>query len=79
MRSTSDHCFLIGTAAVSWSSKKQATVALSSTEAEYVAAITLACQAIWLRRLFSDLGEEQEHATGSKGVQPVQWHRAPFT
>ena len=62
-RSTSGHCFLIGTAAVSWSSKKQATVALSSTEAEYVAATTSACQAIWLRRLLSDLGEEQEHAT----------------
>ena len=62
-RSTSGHCFLIGTAAVSWSSKKQATLALSSTEAEYVAATTSECQAVWLRRLLSDLGEEQEHAT----------------
>lgn len=62
-RSTSGSCFILGSAAVSWSSKKQATVALSSTEAEYVAATAAACQAIWLRRVLSDLGESQKEAT----------------
>ncbi|GKE14929.1 retrovirus-related pol polyprotein from transposon TNT 1-94 [Tanacetum coccineum] len=62
-RSTSGNCFLIGSAAVSWSSKKQATVALSSTEAEYVAATSSACQAVWLRRILCDLSEEQVEAT----------------
>ncbi|GKD57288.1 retrovirus-related pol polyprotein from transposon TNT 1-94 [Tanacetum coccineum] len=62
-RSTSGHCFILGTAAVSWSSKKQATVALSSTEAEYIAATTLACQAEWLRRILCDLGQEQVGGT----------------
>lgn len=48
---------------MSWSSKKQATVPLSSTEAEYVAATTSACQAVWLRRILCDLGQEQVEAT----------------
>ncbi|GJY12519.1 retrovirus-related pol polyprotein from transposon TNT 1-94 [Tanacetum coccineum] len=62
-RSTSGNCFLIGSIVVSWSSKKQATVALSSTEAEYVAATSLACQAVWLRRILCDLSQEQVKAT----------------
>lgn len=36
-RSTSGHMFSLGSSAISWSSKKQATVALSSSEAEYIA------------------------------------------
>ena len=47
--------FSIGSAAVAWSSKKQPTVALSSTEAEYRAATVATCEAIWLRRLLRDL------------------------
>ncbi|MCO5588602.1 hypothetical protein L7F22_042559 [Adiantum nelumboides] len=41
---------------VSWISKKQPTVALSSTEAEYKAACFAACEAVWLRRILTDLG-----------------------
>nr|GEU71049.1 retrovirus-related Pol polyprotein from transposon TNT 1-94 [Tanacetum cinerariifolium] len=55
-RSTSGSCFVFGSTVVSWSSKKQATVALSTSEAEYVAAATTACQAIWLRRVLAELG-----------------------
>ncbi|XP_070024882.1 secreted RxLR effector protein 161-like [Nicotiana sylvestris] len=50
-RSTSGYVFMLGTGAVSWSSKKQPIVTLSSTEAEFVAATTCACQAVWLRRI----------------------------
>ena len=39
-----------------WSSKKQATVAKSSTEVEYVALYIATQEAIWLRMLLSDLG-----------------------
>ena len=42
---------------VSWMSRKQDTVALSSAEAEYVAACEVSREAIWLRKLLSDLFE----------------------
>ena len=42
-------------AAVSWASKRQATVALSSTEAEYMAAAFAAKELIWLRQLLLEL------------------------
>lgn len=43
-------------AAVTWSSKKQPIVTLSTTEAEYVAASVCACQAIWFKRILEELG-----------------------
>ena len=48
---------------ITWSSKKQATTALSTSEAEFVAATAAACQAIWLRRVLADLQQEQKCAT----------------
>ena len=56
-RSTSGYVFTLGSATISWSSKKQATVALSSTEAEYRAVAIATCEEVWLRRLIADLGE----------------------
>jgi hypothetical protein len=43
---------------VSWQSQKKKVVALSSCEADYIAAATAACQGIWLARLLSDLKNE---------------------
>ncbi|KZV47100.1 retrovirus-related Pol polyprotein from transposon TNT 1-94, partial [Dorcoceras hygrometricum] len=54
-KSTSGYVFLLGSAAVSWSSKKQSIVTLSTTEAEFVAATSCACQAIWLKKILTDL------------------------
>ena len=63
-RSTSGYVFSIGSAVVSWSSKKQPTVALSSTEAEYKGAAMAACEIAWLRKLLSYLGHDvQEPVT----------------
>jgi len=54
-KSTGGYTFLLANAAVSWKSKKQNIVALSSTEAEYIACSEAAKEAIWIRRLFSEL------------------------
>lgn len=55
--------FTIGTGAISWSSKKQSVVALSTCEAEYIDASSAACQGVWLRKLLLDLGYEHKKAT----------------
>lgn len=62
-KSTSGQVFFLGSGAVSWSSKKQDTVALSSSEAEYIAATSSACQATWLRKILADFGQNQIGAT----------------
>jgi hypothetical protein len=55
-KSTSGYVFTLAGGAVSWSSKKQSSVALSSTEAEYIAGAHAAKEVVWLRRLLSELG-----------------------
>ncbi|GKB03067.1 retrovirus-related pol polyprotein from transposon TNT 1-94 [Tanacetum coccineum] len=55
--------FILGSALVSWSLERQPSVAVSSLDSEYTAAIAIAYQAIWLRKLLYDLAEEQEGAT----------------
>ena len=62
-KSTSGHLFLLSSGAVSWSSRKQPVVTLSTTEAEFVAASSCACQAVWLRRLLEELNHVQEEST----------------
>jgi hypothetical protein len=54
-KSTSGTLFMLGGNPVTWQSQKQKVVALSSCEAEYVAASTAACQGVWLQRLLRDL------------------------
>ena len=54
-KNTSGYTFHLGTGAISWSSKKQSIVALSTVEAEYMAAVSCATQTIWLRRMLEIL------------------------
>ena len=54
-KSTSGYLFQIGGTAVSWRSKKQVCVALSTAEAEYMALASAAQEAVWMRQLTSDL------------------------
>ena len=54
-RSISGYVFMLGGKAITWSSKKQPTVALSSTEAEYRAMTHATCEIMWLKKLFTDL------------------------
>ena len=62
-KSTSSYVFMLSVGAVSWSSKKQAIMTLSTTEAEFIAVASCACQAIWLRRILQQLGHNQEGST----------------
>ena len=55
-RSTSGYLFKLNGNLLSWHSKKQQVVALSSTEAEYVAAATATKELVWLQALLSELG-----------------------
>lgn len=59
-RSTSGYVFLLAGAAISWKSRRQPTVALSSTEAEYMAIAETVKEAIWLRRLFSEITQSSK-------------------
>jgi transposase InsO family protein len=59
-KSTAGSVFLLGTGPISWSSKKESAVALSSCEAEYIAASMGACQAIWLDNLMQELMIKKE-------------------
>lgn len=54
-KSTSSQVFMLSSGAVSWSSKKQQVVTLSTTEAEFIAAASCACQAVWLRRILKEI------------------------
>ncbi|PNY07765.1 putative copia-type polyprotein [Trifolium pratense] len=59
-KSTSGYVFLLSGAAVSWSSKKQPVVTLSTTEAEFIAAASCVCQGIWLRRILEEVKHTQQ-------------------
>jgi hypothetical protein len=55
-RSTSAYVVKIGSGAVSWSSRLQSIVALSTTEAEFVAAASAGQEVVWMRTLLGELG-----------------------
>ena len=57
-KSTSGTCQFIGRSLVSWSSKKQNSVSLSTAEAEYVAAGACCAQLLWMKQTLKDFGCE---------------------
>ncbi len=59
-RLISGFMFSFGNGVVSWNSKKQPTVTLSSTEAEYRGAAIVACEVVWLQKLLSDFGQSMD-------------------
>ena len=54
-KSTSGYIYFLAGCPVSWSSKRQSMVALSTAEAEYIAASMATQEALWLRNLLTDL------------------------
>jgi hypothetical protein len=62
-RSTTGYIFQYLGSTISWGSNRQATVALSTCEAEYMALAEALKEGIWLSRVLKDLGEPQERFT----------------
>jgi hypothetical protein len=52
---TSGCCFSLGSTMISWQSRKQSSISLSTTEVEYIAACSSSCKSIWLRKLLTGL------------------------
>jgi hypothetical protein len=63
IKSTSECCFSLGSAMISWQSRKQSSIALNTTEVEYIAACSASCEAIWLQMLLIDLFDLEMEAT----------------
>jgi len=55
-RSITDFCIKFGESLLSWKTKKQATVSLSSAEAEYRTMAKTTCEIVWIQGLIRDLG-----------------------
>eukprot|EP00253_Pinus_taeda_P006979 PITA_06979 len=62
-KSTAGYVFTLGSGPITWACKKQATISLSSTEAEYRGAIEASKEALWLRQILSQFGFHQQHLT----------------
>lgn len=58
-KSTTGVLFLLGEDPICWQSQKQKVVALSTCEAEYIAATTVACQGVWLARLLAEMVKKE--------------------
>jgi hypothetical protein len=62
-KSTSGTYFSLGLAMISWISRKQKFVALNIAEAEYIATCDTCTEAIWLRKLISELFDQVSDST----------------
>lgn len=60
--STSGYTYRIGDSAISWKSRKQGTVSLSSTEAEYKAMSDSVKEGLWLKHLLTELKLRPQNA-----------------
>ena len=54
-KSTSGVALYLGNYLVAWSSKKQSSVSLSTTKAEYIATTACCTQVIWMRQMLEDI------------------------
>ena len=59
-KSTSGYAYILNGGAISWSSKKQSCIALSTMEAEYIAICSAVQEAVWLRRFLKHLSVTQD-------------------
>lgn len=62
-KSTSGCCFSLGSAVIAWRSRKQTSVALNTTEVEYIATCAASSEVVWLQKMLSGLFDLQVEAT----------------
>jgi hypothetical protein len=60
---TSGCCFSLGSAMISWQSRKQSSISLSTTEEEYIVVCSTSCESIWLQKLLTGLFDLEMEAT----------------
>jgi hypothetical protein len=62
-KSTFGCCFILGSTMISWKSRKQSSIALTTAKAEYIVVCSTSCEAIWLRNLLTGLFDLKMEAT----------------
>ena len=62
-KSTLGCCFSLGSTMILWRSRKQASMALSTTEAEYIVACSVSSEAVWIQKMLSGLFDLEIDAT----------------
>jgi hypothetical protein len=62
-KSTLGCCFSLGSTMISWQSRKQSNIPLSTMKEEYIAACSASCKAIWIRKLLTGLFDLDMEAT----------------
>jgi Reverse transcriptase (RNA-dependent DNA polymerase) len=67
LKSMTGYVFLAAGGVITWKSKKQSVIVLSSTEAEYIVLSEAGHEAMWLRNLYGELGFPQQFVTVIKG------------
>ncbi|XP_048235722.1 uncharacterized mitochondrial protein AtMg00810-like [Ricinus communis] len=78
-KSTSSYVFKLWSGVISWSSRKQPIVTLSTTEAELVGASACVCQAIWLRKLLEAVHFKQTGLSSTVTiVRPLSYQKILF-
>eukprot|EP00253_Pinus_taeda_P017786 PITA_17786 len=62
-KSTAGYVFTIGSGPITWACNKQSVISLSSSEAEYCSVKEASKEALWLHRILSEFGFQQQHPT----------------
>eukprot|EP00253_Pinus_taeda_P034392 PITA_34392 len=62
-KSTAGYVFTLGLGPITWACKKQASISLSSAEAEYCGVVEASKEALWLHQILSVFGFQQQHLT----------------
>jgi hypothetical protein len=72
--STIGFIFMMGGGAIFWSSKRQPTIALSTTKAKYMASTQATKEAIWIEKLTKELEYMKEKKAMVIGCDQGQYH-----